>query len=273
MTLGQRIYQARTEAGLSQRQLAGEEITRNMLSALEHDGANPSVATLKYLSERLGKPVSYFLGEDTPQIPEFPMVGKARDAYDRKDFRECLDQLDRMETAGEILGREVSLLRVLSLLGLAEQSLWEGKMPYARTLLTRAEEAVQACPYADDTQVRRLRILQAHCPESESQLSTLVQRVPDDDEVLMLRAGAALTDNRFCDAQRYLNAAENRNAPEWNLQMGEVLFRQKKYKEAAPYFHRAEGEMPEKCVKRLEVCYREMEDYKMAYYYATYATK
>ena len=59
MTLGQRIAQARQEAGLSQRQLAGDAITRNMLSCLEHDTAAPSLATLRYLSERLGKPVSW----------------------------------------------------------------------------------------------------------------------------------------------------------------------------------------------------------------------
>ena len=41
MTMGQRILAARLAAGLSQRELAGEEITRNMLSSLEHDTANP----------------------------------------------------------------------------------------------------------------------------------------------------------------------------------------------------------------------------------------
>ena len=64
MTMGQRILQARLAAGLSQRELAGEEITRNMLSSLEHDAATPSIATLRYLARRLGRPVSYFLGED-----------------------------------------------------------------------------------------------------------------------------------------------------------------------------------------------------------------
>ena len=80
MTLGQRILAARLEKGLSQRQLAGEEITRNMLSALEHDGANPSVATLRYLSEKLGKPVSYFLGEDLPPVQGYETLLQARQA-------------------------------------------------------------------------------------------------------------------------------------------------------------------------------------------------
>ena len=39
--LGQRIRQARQEAGLSQRQLCGETITRNMLSQIESGKARP----------------------------------------------------------------------------------------------------------------------------------------------------------------------------------------------------------------------------------------
>ncbi len=268
MTMGQRIYQARTEAGLSQRQLAGDAITRNMLSALEHDGANPSIATLAYLSDRLGKPISYFLGEDIPQIPEYPLVKQARSAFDAGDFQGCLESLEKLQTVGEILDREVSLLTVRSLLGLAQQAIAQDRMPYARTLLSRAEAAMEQCAYADEWMVRHLRILQASCPEQESCLAELVQRISDEDEVLLLRARAALTENRFADAQRYLNAAENRNAPSWNYQMGELLFRQGKYKEATTHYHRAEDELPEQCRQRLEICYRELEDYKMAYYYA-----
>ena len=268
MSMGQRIYQARTEAGLSQRQLAGEEITRNMLSALEHDGANPSIATLRYLSDRLGRPISFFLEEDAPQIPEYPLVEQARSAHDAGDFRGCLEALEQIQSAGEILGREVALLTVRALLGLAEQAIEQDRLPYARTLLSRAEAAMENCPYADDLMLRRLRILQARCPEQESQLAGLVQKIPDEDEVLMLRARAALTENRFTDAQRYLGAVEKRNTPDWNYQMGEVLFFQGSYKDAAAYYHRAEDAMPEACRQRLEICYRELEDYKMAYYYA-----
>ena len=62
--LGQRLKQARIEAGLSQRQLCGEEITRNMLSQIESGKAKPSMQTLTYLAQKLGKSVSWFLGEE-----------------------------------------------------------------------------------------------------------------------------------------------------------------------------------------------------------------
>ena len=60
MDLGEKIKAARLGLGLSQRQLCGEAITRNMLSQIENGSAKPSMQTLRYLAERLGKSVSYF---------------------------------------------------------------------------------------------------------------------------------------------------------------------------------------------------------------------
>ncbi len=68
MELGEKLRLARLEAGLSQRALCGDEITRNMLSRIENGAARPSMKTLRFLAARLDKPVSYFLEEDTVSI-------------------------------------------------------------------------------------------------------------------------------------------------------------------------------------------------------------
>ena len=47
MELGEKLRQARMEAGLSQRQLCGEEITRNMQALIENGTAKPSMKTLQ----------------------------------------------------------------------------------------------------------------------------------------------------------------------------------------------------------------------------------
>ncbi len=266
MTMGQRIHEARLASGLSQRQLAGEEITRNMLSALEHDAANPSISTLKYLSEKLCKPISYFLEEDVPQIPEYPLLSQARDSYDAGDFQMCSAQLSRIEDSG-YFAREISLLRVLALLGQAERAIGENRLPYARTLLEQAETARGECAYAGELLHYRISVLLACCPESESKLADLVRRIPEDDTLLLLKARAALTENRFEDARRYLAASDCRG-DEWSLLMGELMFRTKQYREALPYYHQAEKNHQILCAQRLEICYRELEDYKMAYFYA-----
>ena len=64
MTLGEKIKSERRRLGLSQTQLAGDKITRNMISAIESDKANPSISTLSYLAERLSVSLSYLFSED-----------------------------------------------------------------------------------------------------------------------------------------------------------------------------------------------------------------
>ena len=80
MDIGQRLKQARLEAGLSQRQLCGDVITRNMLSQIENGSARPSMDTLRYLSSRLGKPMGYFLEEDAVTSPNQQVMEQARQA-------------------------------------------------------------------------------------------------------------------------------------------------------------------------------------------------
>ena len=86
MELGEKLRLARLEAGLSQRALCGDEITRNMLSRIEHGAARPSMKTLGYLAARLGKPVSYFLEEDTVCSPNQEIMTAARQLFDGKDY-------------------------------------------------------------------------------------------------------------------------------------------------------------------------------------------
>ena len=52
MELGEKIKQARLEAGLSQRQLCGDTVTRNMLSQIENGSARPSMDTLRFFAAR-----------------------------------------------------------------------------------------------------------------------------------------------------------------------------------------------------------------------------
>ena len=64
MTLGEKIKGRRQMMGLTQQDLAGNDITRNMLSQIENDIALPSLSTLKMLSEKLRMPCGYFLSSE-----------------------------------------------------------------------------------------------------------------------------------------------------------------------------------------------------------------
>lgn len=266
MTIGQRILEARQKAGLSQRELAGENITRNMLSAIEHDKAKPSLDTLIYLSGVLKLPVGYFLGEEAPVIEGYDRLVSARRAYAAGQFRKCLDLLERIPE-GEVLEPEVRLLRVLALLDLAEKTLGDGKTPYARELVDQAEKAGAVCPYFTGELRRRLLLLRGRSVFRPSQLSSILAGLPEDGE-LMLRAKGAMSDRRYSDALRYLNAIDQHD-PQWHYLMGEALFGQRDYDQARVHYHAVEQSMGRAVRRRLQICYAELKDFEKAYFYAT----
>ena len=55
--MGELLRQARLEAGLTQRELCGERITRDMRGERENGAARPQMATLEDGPYALGKPV------------------------------------------------------------------------------------------------------------------------------------------------------------------------------------------------------------------------
>ncbi|MBO5317069.1 MAG: helix-turn-helix domain-containing protein [Oscillospiraceae bacterium] len=250
MELGERLRLARLEAGLSQRQLCGDTITRNMLSQIESGKAQPSMGTLRILAGRLGKPVGYFLEEEAP---EAPAMARARAAYATEDFRQVLALLE--ETDGD--GEEQRLLQALCLTELAEQALQEGRLPYARELLHRAGEG-RSLYWTASLERRRLLLLWQAGEEVTLEA---------DDRELLLRAKKALDREQGVQAAIYLDAAENRQE-DWCILRGRAAIAQGQYREAARYLHRAEARYPGETAGLLELCYRELEDYKMAYYYA-----
>ena len=65
MNLGEKIKAARLERHMTQKDVVGDYITRNMLSKIENGSATPSVKTLEYLAGALGLPAGYFMNDST----------------------------------------------------------------------------------------------------------------------------------------------------------------------------------------------------------------
>jgi tetratricopeptide (TPR) repeat protein len=64
--VGTRIRRARLAAGLTQARLAEGRYTKAYISALENGLSKPSLAALNFIADRLGLPVTQFLGEAQP---------------------------------------------------------------------------------------------------------------------------------------------------------------------------------------------------------------
>lgn len=258
MELGEKIRQARLEAGFSQRQLCGEEITRNMLSQIENGSARPSMKTLQYLAGRLGKSVSFFL-EETPSIsPNVEVMASARRLYEVGDPAGAALVLEAYRSPDEIFDREKGLLQTLCWLDMAEKALEEKKEGYALSLLEKAAVGVPYC--CRELERRRLLLLGRIRGQQVS------NDLPSLDEELLLRAGEALAQKKPERAAALLEAAEDHRSPRFCFLRGQTYLEMKEYTLAAKCLHGAERDYPQTAAL-LEICYREMGDYKRAYAY------
>ncbi|MCL2036526.1 MAG: helix-turn-helix domain-containing protein [Oscillospiraceae bacterium] len=64
--LGKKLKEARLAKKMTQSDVVGTFITRNMLSQIESGAASPSLRTLEYLANTLQIPVHYLVSEEVP---------------------------------------------------------------------------------------------------------------------------------------------------------------------------------------------------------------
>ena len=260
MELGEKLRQARVEAGLSQRQLCGEEITRNMLSLIENGAAKPSMKTLQYLAGRLGKSISYFLDETAVLSPNQQAMVSARMLYDTGAFAEADKALEAYLAPDPVYDREKEILWILLRLELAKAAIGQERFLYAAELLNQTP--AEASYLAEDLNRRRLLLL-GSIPQQK-----VASRLPSIDEELQLRAAEALDDGNLSRAAHLLEAMEQHDTPRWHLLRGRIYLQQKRWKTAASHLRLAETEFPREAAPTLETCYRELGDFQKAYEYA-----
>ena len=257
MELGEKLRRARQEAGLSQRQLCGDVITRNMLSQIEHGTARPSMDTLRCLAARLEKPLSFFLEEEAVMSPNQSLMEQARNA----DPAEAWLILKAFQHPDPVLEWEWKVRSFLAALAAAEKALSENKNLYAAQLL----EETAVFDHGIEALERQRLLLLGKIPGAD--LTAVAEQLPSLDAELMLRAEAALIQCDGARALELLGAAEKRN-PNWNLLRGKALMVEKEYAEAALALKKAEKDFPATVYPLLERCYRELGDFQRAYEYA-----
>jgi len=257
MELGQRLKQARLDAGLSQRQLCGDIITRNMLSQIENGSARPSMDTLRLLAQRLEKPLSYFLEEESVSVNQ-SIITRAR----ALPAQEALALLENYQSPDGVFDPERYLLEALCCMDLASSAIEENRLGYARTLLEQARAAGEQTAYYTPELERRRVVL---CYEAGMAAEDLLPLLPDSTGEYLLRAQAALNSGDAVLCAGILDAVPQKT-DFWYYLRGEACFAQKDFQNAAAYYRKA----PEnnQLYARLEQCYRELEDFKNAYLYA-----
>lgn len=162
MTLGQKIKEARLQRGMTQKELVGDYITRNMLSKIENDSAAPSVRTLEHLAGALGLPTGYFLSGAAVSDGTAPDgLDGARAAYREGRWEDCLAALEADAKAGTT--DEGYLLHARAGAKAARAALEAGRWAAARELAEPAQYYNQEGMYYDAALAAELALILGEC--------------------------------------------------------------------------------------------------------------
>lgn len=137
--MSRRLKELRAAKGMTQSEIAGEAISRNMLSLIENGQARPSVDTLLYLAAKLEVPAGYFFSADEKEDAYYAKLGaitKLREVFADGKYKECIDICRELDSADD----EVAYIRAMSELGLVKDY-------FARYMFTAA---VRHLRYAKD---------------------------------------------------------------------------------------------------------------------------
>lgn len=138
--LGQKIREIRISKGITQRELAGDKITRNMLSLIESGNASPSISTLSYLAKRLQTPTGYFFistDEEEGLFNKFLKIEELKGLFASGDYSGCVALINSMPPSA--CDDEINYILAVSELHLSTVYAAEFNMRKAAERLAKAD--------------------------------------------------------------------------------------------------------------------------------------
>ena len=279
MTLGQKLKQARLARGMTQAQVVGERITRNMLSQIENDQASPSVGTLEYLAAALDVKLAWLLADEKEEA-EAGRTSRMRALLRGGDYGGCLALAPQTEPDDE-----QALALAMAAAQCARHAMEAERFDTAQHLAQQALSWNATSVY--ESGQLRLELLEvlARCAQA--------QQLPAEEAFAACRQAYAqlqpearyhLTMARYQLEQEQLQAAERElwsitEPPEacraeYLILRGRIAAKKQQYETAAEYLRQAEalGPLPKlyerELCQTMELASRELQDYKSAYEYA-----
>ena len=271
MTLGEKIRRRRRELGLTQREVAGENVTRNLICRIERGDCLPSLDTLREIARALAVPVGYLLSEedDYAAFAVASALPAIRRSFGAGHYADALTEIRRLPSEG--IADEVAYLAAAASLGLAEGAIMDGNLKKIPAYVEDAKEYAKKTVLPTDWLLARCELCRAiaKCPETPR---WEIKR----DEYLAY-AEKAIGYNAFL----YLSDDEgivcNREAAKLHREARQLIAK-KSYREALAILlaleeRKSTGELDPYFLYRVysdtEICYRELGDFELAYRYST----
>lgn len=280
--IGEKIKKLRLQRNMTQSELAGDLITRNMLSRVENGAALPSLPTVWYLAERLGIPAGFLLaeGNDDRIWRKMNRIDGIRRVLRSGDPRICL-ALCREDCDNGEADDEIYLIMAQCSLCLAREEFERGHLHDACAAFDSAVDYADRTMY-DTSAIRQTAALYFRFMHRLS-FMLYSEMMPDVGDALF---GSDDVFGRYVLAREALEAGEMRrvaayleNGREddpWRLHLRAHMLTQNGDYAAAEQALRqllhaesARSEVLMYCVFcDLEICCREQSDFRGAYEYS-----
>ncbi|MBE6627867.1 MAG: helix-turn-helix transcriptional regulator [Ruminococcaceae bacterium] len=280
MNIGEKIKELRVAKLMTQSELAGDHITRNMLSCIENGTAHPSLSTILYIAGRLNVPAGFLLAEEGDEIVYRKMSSLAniKRAYEAGDFWGCRSLC---VSGCPDPDDEICMLLADCDAGIAAEEFWKGRLRSACRFFDEALEYAEKTIYPTERIEAQARIFFRYMQRIST---TLYSDVLDEEKEICFKvenafskyldALEALDEGRDSDAMAFLEIAEEESFFANHIRI-RFWMENRKFadaKELLLSMLRSEEPLNEislyTVLCELEICCRETDDFKGAYNYA-----
>lgn len=268
-TLGEKIKELRVIRGMTQSELAADKVTRNMLSLIENDQANPSLETLKHIADALSISVSYLMSDDEDLLfyEKKAVISNVYRAYEAKRYGACVDLILSLSS----LDDELAFILSSAKLALGKRAVENGNLTSAKKLLDEAEN------YAKSTRMDTTHI-EAQIPMYRSIAENVQSPLLEFDSQ---KYATALTDAMDYELYKYLLQDfeyEYVNTAISEHMKAKAMMREHRYTDAAKKLVETADLLKNESYNAfvifsiysdLETCYKQLYDFEKAYAYST----
>ena len=277
MTLGQKLKQTRLARGMTQSQVVGDRITRNMLSQIENDLASPSVGTLEYLASVLNVRLSWLLADEQEEA-EAGRTQRLRELLKSGEYAACLELAP--EHAPD---DEQALALAMAAAQCAQRALESERFDTARHLAQRGLAWNNGSLYASAALMLHLWDILARCAQSaglgqeeaafaDYRQAYAAQRPRARYHLTMARYQLERGKTVAAEAElRAVSTPPEEDRAEYRILQARLAAASGRYAEAMTALRQAErtGPLPKllerELLQAMELAARELQDYKTAY--------
>lgn len=212
--IGKAIRELRKDKKLTQAQLAQGIVTRNMLSLIENGSATPSLQTLENISERLGVSPAYFFTfrNDFMHRVYKDHEEEVKKAYYNQKYDKCLELFNKYYGLRSTkVTDELLLIGAESAMRVARQKVLKGAFESAVSAISYAKSYSDKCKLNTDWIYAQVFLYEAiientDCPAQalDKDYSLKVRRTTDSEIYNYLYAIRLLDDSKGDEAAHFL---------------------------------------------------------------------